>query len=112
MKISKDASRKAAEKSFAEIQQWMQHQLLHPQFAGDYEAFVKSTSKLSAKEQDLAQSSALAIPMRTNRDQIHRPEIPLKQTRPRRNPGALHGPGCRTFGERFRFSLIGVAHTQ
>ncbi|WP_298518879.1 DNA-binding domain-containing protein [uncultured Kordia sp.] len=50
MKISKDASRKAAEKSFSEIQQWMQHQLLHPQFAGDYEAFVKSTSKLSAKE--------------------------------------------------------------
>ncbi|MGH1383350.1 HvfC/BufC family peptide modification chaperone [Kordia sp.] len=50
MKIIKDASREAAEKSFAQIQQWMQNQLMHPQFAGDYEAYVKSTSKLSAKQ--------------------------------------------------------------
>lgn len=50
MKITKDASREAAEKSFAEIQHWMQHQLMHPQFAGDYENYVKSTSKLSAKQ--------------------------------------------------------------
>ncbi|MFK7749846.1 MAG: putative DNA-binding domain-containing protein [Kordia sp.] len=50
MKIIKDASRVAAEQSFAQIQQWMQQQLMHPQFAGDYESFVKSTSKLSAKQ--------------------------------------------------------------
>jgi hypothetical protein len=50
MKIIKDASREAAEKSFTQIQQWMQQQLMHPQFAGDYESFVKSTSKLSAKQ--------------------------------------------------------------
>ncbi|WP_420574785.1 putative DNA-binding domain-containing protein [Kordia sp.] len=50
MEIKKDTSREAAQKSFAEIQQWMQHQLLHPQFAGEYENYVKSTSKLSAKQ--------------------------------------------------------------
>ncbi|WP_430411937.1 HvfC/BufC family peptide modification chaperone [Kordia sp.] len=50
MEIKRDTSREATQKSFAEIQQWMQHQLLHPQFGNDYEDYVKSTSKLSAKQ--------------------------------------------------------------
>lgn len=50
MEIKKDASREATQKSFAQIQQWMQEQLLHPQFGSDYKDFVKSTSKLSAKQ--------------------------------------------------------------
>ncbi|WP_298422171.1 DNA-binding domain-containing protein [uncultured Kordia sp.] len=50
MDIKRDASRKATQKSFAQIQQWMQSQLINPQFRNDYEDFVKSTSKLSAKQ--------------------------------------------------------------
>jgi hypothetical protein len=50
MDIKKDASREATQKSFAQIQQWMQTQLINPQFRDDYEDFVKSTSKLSAKQ--------------------------------------------------------------
>jgi len=50
MEIKRDTSREATQKSFAQIQQWMQNQLLHPQFGGDYTEYVKSTSKLSAKQ--------------------------------------------------------------
>lgn len=50
MDIKRDASREATQKSFAQIQQWMQAQLINPQFRDDYEDFVKSTSKLSAKQ--------------------------------------------------------------
>ena len=50
MEIKRDTSREATQKSFAQIQQWMQDQLLHPQFGGDYTAYVNSTSKLSAKQ--------------------------------------------------------------
>lgn len=50
MEIKRDTSREATQKSFAQIQQWMQHQLLNPQFRNDYEDYVKPTSKLSAKQ--------------------------------------------------------------
>jgi hypothetical protein len=50
MDIKRDASHEATQKSFAQIQQWMQAQLINPQFRDDYEDFVKSTSKLSAKQ--------------------------------------------------------------
>lgn len=50
MNIKRDTSQEIAAKTFAEIQQWMQHQLMHPQFSGDYESYVNSTSKLSAKQ--------------------------------------------------------------
>ncbi|MEM6686628.1 MAG: DNA-binding domain-containing protein, partial [Bacteroidota bacterium] len=50
MNIKRDNQQQNAVKSFAEIQQWMQQQLMHPQFSGDYETYVNSTSKLSAKQ--------------------------------------------------------------
>jgi len=50
MDIQREPSREATQKSFAHIQQWMQEQLLYPKVRDDYEDFVKSTSKLSAKQ--------------------------------------------------------------
>jgi len=50
MEIKRDTAREVAAKTFSEIQHWMQHQLMHPQFGGDCETYVKSTSKLSAKQ--------------------------------------------------------------